>query len=126
MEAERRRRRVARVRSKVRIRKKITGTEQRPRVSVFRSDKHIYAQIIVDNKATTLAAASTVDPEVRGAIPAGKSTKSVDAARVVGRLLAERAKKAGVSGVVFDRNGLPYHGRVQGVADGAREAGLIF
>ena len=104
-----------------RIRLHLTGTEQRPRLAVFRSLNHIYAQVIDDASGRTLAAASTVEKELRGS----KSTKSVEAA-VVGRLVAERAKAAGVERVVFDRAGFRYHGRIKSLADAAREAGLEF
>jgi len=93
---------------------------------VFRSDKHVYAQLIVDDSSTTLASASTREQEVVVRIPSGKSLKSVEAARTVGAVLGERAKIAGITAVVFDRNGLPYHGRIRGLADGARDAGLQF
>ena len=104
-----------------RIRLHLTGTESRPRLAVFRSLNHIYAQVIDDASGRTLAAASTVEKELRGS----KSTKSEEAA-VVGRLIAERAKKAGVGQVVFDRAGFRYHGRIKSLADAAREAGLDF
>ena len=103
-----------------RVRKKVRGTAERPRLSVFRSSRHIYAQVIDDVNRRTLAAASTVETNLRG----GAGT--VDAAKKVGKLVAERAKTAGVDTVVFDRGGFRYHGRVAGVADGAREAGLEF
>ncbi len=104
-----------------RIRLHMAGTGERPRLAVFRSLNHIYAQVIDDASGKTLAAASTVDKELKGS----KSTKSEEAA-VVGRLVAERAKAAGVERVVFDRAGFRYHGRIKSLADAAREAGLEF
>ena len=104
-----------------RIRLRLEGTSARPRLAVFRSLNHIYAQVIDDSAGSTLAAASSLEPELR----AGKATK-VESAKVVGRLVAERARTAGVAKVVFDRAGYNYHGRVKAVADAAREAGLDF
>jgi large subunit ribosomal protein L18 len=104
-----------------RIRLSLAGTEGRPRLAVFRSLNHIYAQVIDDASGKTLAAASTAEKELRGS----KSTKSEEAA-VVGRLVAQRAKSAGVERVVFDRAGFRYHGRIKSLADAAREAGLEF
>jgi large subunit ribosomal protein L18 len=104
-----------------RIRLHLAGTQDRPRLAVFRSLNHIYAQVIDDASGTTLVAASTVEKDLRGS----SSTKTQEAA-VVGRLLAERAKAAGISRVVFDRAGFRYHGRVKSLADAAREAGLEF
>ena len=104
-----------------RIRLSLAGSEGRPRLAVFRSLNHIYAQVIDDGSGKTLAAASTVEKELRGA----KQTKT-DEAKTVGRLLAERAKAAGVERVVFDRAGFRYHGRIRSLADAAREAGLEF
>jgi large subunit ribosomal protein L18 len=104
-----------------RVRKKIMGTAQRPRLSVFRSNKHIYAQAIDDISGRTVAAASTLETGLRGG-----RTGSVDAAREVGKLVGERIKADGVSSVVFDRGGFQYHGRIAAVADGARDAGLEF
>lgn len=104
-----------------RVRKKIRGTAQRPRLSVYRSNKHIYAQLIDDLDGRTLAAASTVEPGLRD-----DATGTVEAARKVGTLIGERGKDAGVSQVVFDRGGFKYHGRIAGVADAARDAGLEF
>lgn len=103
-----------------RIRKTITGTTQRPRLSIFRSNKSIYAQVIDDLKGHTIVAASSRESGVNI-----KSTK-IEQATAVGKLLAEKAKAAGVSSVVFDRGGYLYHGRVKALADGAREAGLQF
>ena len=104
-----------------RIRLRLAGTEGRPRLAVFRSLNHIYAQVIDDASGKTLAAASTAEKELRGS----KTTKSEEAA-VVGRLVAQRAKSAGVERVVFDRAGFRYHGRIKSLADAAREAGLDF
>ena len=104
-----------------RIRLDLAGTAGRPRLAVFRSLNHIYAQVIDDSAGVTLAAASTAEKELRGS----KSTKTEEAA-VVGRLVAERAKAAGVERVVFDRAGFRYHGRIKSLAEAAREAGLDF
>jgi large subunit ribosomal protein L18 len=104
-----------------RIRLRLAGTTERPRLAVFRSLGHIYAQVIDDASGRTLAAASTGEKEFKGS----KSTKS-DQAKVVGRLIAERARSAGVEHVVFDRAGFRYHGRIKSLADAAREAGLDF
>jgi len=104
-----------------RIRLSLAGTSERPRLAVFRSLNHIYAQVIDDGAGKTLAAASTVEKELRGST----TTKSQEAA-IVGRLVAERAKAAGVERVVFDRAGFRYHGRIKSLADAAREAGLEF
>ena len=104
-----------------RIRLTLAGSENRPRLAVFRSLEHIYAQVIDDASGRTLAAASTAEKELRRT----KATKSEEAA-VVGRLVAERAKAAGIQRVVFDRAGFRYHGRIKSLADAAREAGLDF
>ena len=104
-----------------RIRKKIEGTTERPRLAVFRSLNHIYAQVIDDLRGRTIAAASTAEPDFRG-----RSKGNIAAAKEVGKLIAERAKEKGVTRVVFDRGGYIYHGRVQGLAEAAREAGLEF
>jgi large subunit ribosomal protein L18 len=104
-----------------RIRLSLSGTSERPRLAVFRSLNHIYAQVIDDGSGKTLAAASTVEKELRGS----KQTKTEEA-KVVGRLVAERAKTAGVEHVVFDRAGFRYHGRIKSLAEAAREAGLDF
>jgi large subunit ribosomal protein L18 len=105
-----------------RVRKKITGTAERPRLAVFRSNRHLVLQIIDDTEGRTLAAASTVEADLRQA----GSTGSVDAATRVGTLVGERARAAGVTKVVFDRGGFLFHGRVKAAADAAREAGLEF
>ena len=104
-----------------RVRKKMRGTPQRPRLAVYRSNKHISAQVIDDLSGSTLAAASSTEGELRSA-----SGGNVDAAAKVGALVAERAKAAGVETVVFDRGGFRYHGRVAALADAAREGGLEF
>jgi large subunit ribosomal protein L18 len=104
-----------------RIRLHLEGTESRPRLAVFRSNNHIYAQVIDDASGRTLATASTVEKELRGS----KDTKTQEAASV-GKLVAQRAKAAGVAQVVFDRAGFRYHGRIKSLADAAREAGLDF
>jgi large subunit ribosomal protein L18 len=114
-------RREIRQRIHQRIRKSLHGTSGRPRLAVFRSLKHIYAQVIDDSQGHTLAAASTADKELK--LPYGGN---VEAAKQVGKLVGERAKKAGVERVVFDRAGHQYHGRVKALADAAREAGLEF
>jgi large subunit ribosomal protein L18 len=106
-----------------RVRKDLRGVPERPRLCVFRSLKHIYAQVIDDNSGRTLAAAGSLDPEVRKQIKGGGN---VAAAKVVGKAIGERARAAGVVKVVFDRGGYQYHGRVQALADAAREAGLEF
>ena len=112
--------REARIRRHRRVRKKVQGTADRPRLAVHRSNKHISAQIIDDRSGRTLAAASSLEADVRGA----GGTGNVAAATAVGRLVAERAKDAGVTAVVFDRGGFRYHGRVAAVAEAARAAGL--
>ncbi len=114
--------RAARAKRHRRIRKTIAGTPARPRLSVFRSLKHIYAQVIDDSRGQTLAAASTNDPGLRGQLDGAKTAR----ARAVGELVAQRARERGVQRVVFDRGGYMYHGRVKALADGARAAGLDF
>lgn len=104
-----------------RIRKKIEGTTERPRLAVFRSVNHIYAQIIDDANGVTLAAASTAEPDFRS-----RSGGNIAAAKDIGKLIAERAKEKGINRVVFDRGGYIYHGRVRNLAEAAREAGLEF
>ncbi len=113
---------ISRARRHFRVRKKVAGTAERPRLAVFRSNKHISAQVIDDRSGRTLAAASTVEASLRSA--GGTGNKA--AAATVGRLVAERARAAGVTSVVFDRGGFQYHGRVAAVAEAAREAGLEF
>lgn len=102
-----------------RVRKKVRGTAERPRLCVFRSSRHVYAQLIDDARGHTIVAASTMERDARAG-----NTANVDAARAVGRRLGGRAKDAGITKVVFDRGGFRYHGRVAAVADGARESGL--
>ena len=111
-----------RTRRRVRVRKKITGSPERPRLTVFRSAKHIYAQVIDDFSGKTLAAASTVAKDVRGTLEG----KKIDRAKLVGQALASACKAKDISSVRFDRNGYKYHGRVKAVAEGAREGGLVF
>jgi large subunit ribosomal protein L18 len=115
--------REARLQRHQRIRRRIHGTAERPRLNVFRSLEHIYAQVIDDDLGYTLVSASTVDPELRGQLDG--LTKAQQAARV-GQLVARRAASKGLKQVVFDRGGYPYHGRVKALADGAREGGLEF
>jgi large subunit ribosomal protein L18 len=112
-----------RQRRKRSIRKKILGTPNRPRLSVYRSNKHIYAQVIDDINGHTVASASTVDKEMRDDVA---DLEKEEQARQIGKRLAERVKEKGIEKVVFDRNGFIYHGRVAAVADGAREGGLEF
>jgi len=114
---------VARQRRHRRVRKKVVGTVERPRLNVFRSLKHIYAQVIDDDQGHTLAAASTLDPELREAL---NGLTKIEQAKSVGKLLGERALARGVKQVVFDRGGYQYHGRVKSLAEGSREAGLEF
>jgi large subunit ribosomal protein L18 len=115
--------RLARKRRHRRVRKRIKGTPLRPRLNVFRSLKHIYAQIIDDERGHTLVAASTLDPQLREEI---KGLTKTEKAKRVGRLIAERALARGIKKVVFDRGGFLYHGRVKALAEGAREGGLEF
>lgn len=115
--------RVARLHRHRRVRAKIDGTAERPRLNVFRSLGHIYAQVIDDVAGHTLVSASTIDRELRAQVD-GKS--KVESAKMVGALVARRAQAAGIKQVVFDRGGYRYHGRVKALADGAREAGLEF
>ena len=109
-----------RLRRKTRIRKKVSGTTERPRLSVFRSSKHIYAQVIDDSAGRTLATASSAKAEIEG------YTGNKSAAAAVGTAIAAAAKAAGIEAVVFDRNGYQYHGRVKALAEAAREGGLTF
>ncbi len=112
---------VGRSRRHLRVRKKVAGTAERPRLVVTRSARHMMVQVVDDTQGVTLASASTMEADVRG-----ESADKTAKARKVGQLVGERAKKAGVESVVFDRGGNRYHGRVAAVADGAREAGLTF
>jgi large subunit ribosomal protein L18 len=116
-------RETARQNRKGRIRKRIFGTEQRPRLSVFRSAKHIYAQLVIDSTGSTILAASTLSPDLRAEI--GDLDKS-DAAKKVGQWIGKKALEKNIQRVVFDRNGFLYHGRIKALADGARESGLVF
>ncbi len=109
-----------------RVRKRVQGTPERPRLNIYRSSNNIYAQVIDDLAGRTLAAASSLDASLRGDKPAKSTGGNIDAAKSVGSLIAERAKSAGVTKVVFDRGGYLYHGRVQALADAARENGLDF
>ena len=109
----------ARAKRHRRVRKKVSGSSERPRLAVFRSNRHIYAQVIDDTTGRTLAAASTAEGPLRDS-----ATGTVDAAKKVGELVGERAKSAGIDRVVFDRGGFRYHGRVAALCDGARAAGL--
>jgi large subunit ribosomal protein L18 len=114
---------VRRQRRQHRVRNRLFGTPQRPRLAVFRSSKHIYAQLVNDELGMTLAAASTRDPEVRSQVKYGGNKA---AAAIVGRVVAERAKKAGIDKVCFDRRSYKYHGRVAALAQAVREAGVQF
>jgi len=116
-------RRVARKKRQTRVRKKVTGSVERPRLCVFRTSKHIYVQIIEDVTGKTLAAASTVAKDTADSV---KYSGNVEAAKVVGKKIAEKALAKDIKQVVFDRNGFLYHGRVKALADAAREAGLTF
>lgn len=107
----------------LRVRAKLSGTAERPRLAVYRSEKHIYAQLIDDTKGITLVSASTVDREMRDST---EKPWNVEAASQVGKLLAKKALEKGISSVVFDRGGFNFHGRVKSLADGAREGGLKF
>jgi large subunit ribosomal protein L18 len=114
---------VQRLNRKSRIRKRVFGTAERPRLSVFKSGKHTYAQVIDDVSKKTLASASTVAKTLKGQV---KELKPIDAAKQVGEAIAVACKAANISAVAFDRNGYPYHGRVKALADAAREKGLSF
>lgn len=113
-------------RIKHRIRKRVHGTEARPRLTVFRSVAHMYVQVVDDLSGRTIAAASTVEPTVKGALPKTATGGNIEGAKAIGKTIAERLREKGVTRVVFDRNGFLYHGRVKAVADAAREAGLEF
>ncbi len=115
--------RVRQVRRQLRVRKRFFGTSERPRLAVFRSSKHIYAQIIDDSAGRTLVAASTAEKDVRSQVKSGANKK---AAELVGKVLGERAKEKGIAAVAFDRLHYKYHGRVKALADAARQAGLQF
>ena len=113
-------------RIKLRLRKRIAGTTDRPRLSVFRSVAHIYVQVIDDRTGTTIAAASTVEPSLKASLGEGARGGNSKGAEAVGKAIAERLKAKGITRVVFDRNGFLYHGRIKAVADAARSAGLEF
>ena len=115
-----------RERIKHRIRKRVQGTETRPRLTVFRSVAHMYVQVVDDMTGRTIASASTIDPKVKGALTTAERGGNIGGAKAIGRTIAERLIEKGVTRVVFDRNGFLYHGRVKAVADAARAAGLEF
>jgi large subunit ribosomal protein L18 len=116
-------RRATRIRRHVRLRTHLEGGPQRPRLAIFRSIHHVYAQLIDDASGRTLAAASTTDADLRKSL---KSPSSAEGAAAVGKSIAERAQQAGIETVVFDRGGFPYHGRIKALAEAARSAGLKF
>jgi len=116
-------RKVLRAKRHYRIRKNISGTPENPRLCVFKSNKHIYAQVIDDLAGNTLAAASTKEADVAAGL---KSTGNIEAAKAVGKAVAKKAADKGITSVVFDRGGYIYHGKVKALADSAREAGLVF
>jgi len=113
-------------RIKFRIRKRVQGTAERPRLSVFRSVAHIYVQVIDDFAGQTVASASSLEPTVKGGMPKDARGGNIKGAEMVGQAIAERLKSKGITRVVFDRNGFLYHGRVRAVAEAARSAGLEF
>ena len=113
-------------RIKFRIRKKMTGTGEKPRLSVFRSVSHIYAQVIDDLSGKTLVSAASVDPQLKGAFAKGVAGGNVKGAEAIGKAIAERSIDKGIKRVVFDRSGFLYHGRIRAVADAARKGGLEF
>jgi large subunit ribosomal protein L18 len=113
-------------RIKYRIRKRMSGSGDKPRLSVFRSVSHIYVQVIDDRNGQTIASASTVDPTVKGKMSKGVAGGNIKGAELIGATIAERLKEKGITKVVFDRNGFLYHGRVRAVAEAARSAGLEF
>jgi large subunit ribosomal protein L18 len=115
-----------RQRIKYRIRRRVNGTVERPRLTIFRSVSHMYVQVVDDASGKTIASASTVEPSVKGTLPKKASGGNVEGAKAIGKTIAERLIEKGVKRVVFDRNGFLYHGRVKAVADAAREAGLEF
>ena len=112
-----------RVRRQLRVRKRLFGTPERPRLAIFRSSKHIYAQVINDETGTTLASAGTLDPAIKAELKSGGNKA---AATAVGKLIADRAKQAGIDKICFDRRSYKYHGRVAALADAVREGGLQF
>lgn len=111
-----------RLKRRARIRRRVVGTPERPRLCVYKSLRHIYAQIVDDVHGRALTAASTLSPEIRGQV----ASANVDVARRVGQLIAQRARERGIERVVFDRSGYPYHGQVRALAEAAREEGLLF
>src|SRR3990170_257674 len=113
-----------RQRIKFRIRKRVSGSEQRPRLTVFRSVAHMYVQVVDDMTGRTIASASSTEPAVKGSLAEAAKGGNVEGAKAIGKTIAERLLEKGVKRVVFDRNGFLYHGRVKAVADAAREAGL--
>lgn len=113
----------ARKRRHLRVRRKVSGTAARPRLNVYRSMHHIYAQVIDDEAGHTIVAASTLDTSLRGDLG---SMSPLDQAKAVGKAVAERAREKGIEQVVFDRGGYPYHGRIKALAEGSREGGLVF
>jgi large subunit ribosomal protein L18 len=119
-------RRVSRVRRAERIRKKVFGTSERPRLCVRRSLKHIYAQLVDDEKGITIVQVGSSGKEIAAKLAGKDSTKKVDLSKLVGEIIAEKAKEKGVSKIVFDRKGYIYHGRVKALADAARGKGLVF
>ncbi len=121
--ARRRDTRTPRIKRHDRVRKKVSGTQERPRLCVFRSLNHIYAQVLDDIAGNTIVSASTLDGRIRSEVEGKRKT---EAARLVGALVAERALQQGVTTVVFDRGGYKYHGRVKALVEAAREAGLVF
>ncbi len=114
---------ISRKARQLRVRKKIFGTAEKPRLNVYKSNKHIQAQLIDDESGKTLAAASTLEPSIKSGL---ENTGNIDAAKAVGKAIAERAKEKGYENVVFDRGGYLYHGRVKELAESARQAGLKF
>jgi large subunit ribosomal protein L18 len=113
-------------RIKYRIRKRVRGTGERPRLTVFRSVAHIYVQVVDDADGKTIASASTVEPALKGGLAKTAKGGNIEGAKTIGKTIAERLLEKGVKRVVFDRNGFLYHGRIKAVADAAREAGLEF
>ena len=116
-------RRLARIKRHKRVRKNISGSSERPRLCIFRSLRHIYAQVIDDKKGTTLVSLSTLDPEIKGK---GKYQGNVKAAEMLGSLLAKKLEEKGIKKVVFDRGGYLYHGRVKAVAESTRKGKIVF
>ena len=115
-----------RQRIRYRIRRRVSGAVERPRLTIFRSVSHMYVQVVDDTTGKTIASASTVEPSVKGALAKKATGGNVEGAKAIGKTIAERLIEKGVKRVVFDRNGFLYHGRVKAVADAAREAGLEF